>query len=235
MIIHASEIKPAILSKGIKEKTLILPKDTSYKILSVKLLTIKPGFETELIGSNEERIYFVLDGRGTFVVKWLEGYWRYPVRSDMAVWIPGLRHKLQNCSDAPLRCLVTACLTDAEIYERKVRVWVIDMHKAPITAYVGGYEVMIFTPETLKIIQSTKFDFCVYGVLYPGGSTQLHVPTNMCEETMYIIRGKGNVIVANETHSVRPGTFVYIKQNTAHCEQNTGGELFEYLIFESHH
>lgn len=211
---------------------LVSSDKTSYRKLSVSLLTIEPGMETESVRPGEESIYFVIDGRGTAVVNWLKGLWRYPVKPYSTLWIPGLQHRIRNCGDASLRCLLAAFGPLDELDDRYIFVEVSDANKQPSRLYLGGNEVFIFTPGTLG--PKSRLNYCGYATLYPGGSMHPHVPTDDCEETMYVTRGQGNMTVGDEKRDVEPGSVTYVPRGTLHCEQSTGQEQFEYVVVENH-
>jgi len=232
MFTHARETSSEEISPGVEQRTLVSSKDTSYQVLNVKLLTIDPKMETDPVEVNEERIYFFLDGRGTASLRWLKALWRHPVRADTVLWIPSLRHQIKNCGDATLRCLVVACKTKDNVDDRYVFPVIRDARMLPSMAYVGGSEVFIFTPGSLG--SGSKFNYCGTATTYGGSSTDPHVPTDQCEETIYVTRGEGIITVGDETRSVEPGSLAYVPRGTLHCEQNVGQELLEYVIFENH-
>lgn len=232
MFTHIRKGSSEEISPGVQQRTLVYSGDTSYQILDVKLLSIDPGMETVPMEANEERICFFLDGRGTASVRWLKAIWRHPVKADIVLWIPGLRHQIRNCGDATLRCLVVACKAKDSVDDRYVFPVIRDARTLPPTSYTGGSEVFIFTPGALG--SGSKFNYCGTATTYVGSSTDPHVPTDQCEETMYVTRGEGTIIVGDEKRSVEPGSLAYVPRGTLHCEQNVGQELLEYVIFENH-
>ena len=232
MFAHITESKSETVSSGVEQRTLVSSRDTSYQVLNVRLLTIDSRMETNPMEVNEERIYFFLDGRGTAIVRWLKGHWRHPVKADTVLWIPGLRHQVRNCGDATLRCLVVACKIEGNVDDRYVFPVIRDARTLPPTSYVGGSEVFIFTPGSLG--SGSKFNYCGTATTYGGCSTDPHVPTDQCEEIIYITRGEGIIRVGDEKRSVEPGSLAYVPRGTLHCEQNVGQELLEYVIFENH-
>lgn len=65
--------------------------------------------------------------------------------------------------------------------------------------------------------------FCQgYVVIYPGGSVPLHEHETV--ESYTILKGEGEMTVADETLPVKPGDCVYIDRMLPHLLQNTGKE-----------
>ena len=215
-----------------EQRILLSPENTSYGRLKVELLSIEPSSQTDPVQARDERIYFVLDGKGTFDIEWLRGHWRSPIRADTTIWIPSLRHQIRNCADSTLRCLVFACRTEEEMNERYMFTEVTDARTRPSKSYIGGSEVFIFTPGELWT--KSKFNFCGCATFHPSNGSDPHVPTDDCEETIYVTRGEGEIMVGDQKHPVQPGSLAYIPRGTMHCEQNLGQELLEVFIVENH-
>jgi mannose-6-phosphate isomerase-like protein (cupin superfamily) len=233
MFTHIEEIKSRQLSPGVEEKLLIRPPDTTYNILTFKLLILNPSSEIAVPSDNKEYIYFLLEGRGTVSVLWLKGNWDYPVRSDFAVWIPMLSHRIINSGDNQLRCLVAECMNHSAIDDRDLFVEVVDIRRLSEIALISGKEQMIIDPIKFQNVNS-KFNLCACDTIYPGGATDLHVPTGRCEESSYILRGKGEMVIGNRRQKVHAGTVAHAHADTLHRELNTGKDLFEYYIVETH-
>ena len=234
MFCHIKKIEPRKVSPEIEERVLVSPENTSYKMLCVKVLTIEPGKETEVLQLGEERVFFILDGRGTLTAKWIKADWAYTIRSDMAIWIPStIGCRIRNCGDAPLRYLVGACATESKVDERFTSIQVVDIHEVPSIPLVGGNMKILFAPETLKAMGSTRFNLCGYNSLSPEASLNPHVPTGRCEEIMYVTRGYGVMGVADEKRPVEPGSLVYVPVDTPHAVQNTGKDALDFFVLES--
>jgi mannose-6-phosphate isomerase-like protein (cupin superfamily) len=54
------------------------------------------------------------------------------------------------------------------------------------------------------------------------------------EEVYYIIAGRGNIKIGNETTKFRDGDIIYIPEKTAHSITNDGEEMVEFLAFGGH-
>ena len=86
---------------------------------------------------------------------------------------------------------------------------------------------MLISPQN----SSTK-NLSIQISFVPVGSEQpihAHGP----EQCYYVIKGKGLVIIENETREVFPGDAVYIPSNKKHGIKNIGNEVLEYLTANS--
>ena len=54
------------------------------------------------------------------------------------------------------------------------------------------------------------------------------------EEVYYIIAGRGNIKIGNETTKFRDGDIIYIPEKSAHSITNDGDEMVEFLAFGGH-
>ena len=71
-----------------------------------------------------------------------------------------------------------------------------------------------------------NFHLTYYSVA-TGGHTPLDRHVN--EHEVFIMKGRGRVVGANEQHDVIPGDAIYIKSNEVHQFFNNGNEPFEFL------
>ena len=53
-------------------------------------------------------------------------------------------------------------------------------------------------------------------------------------EVYYIIAGRGNIKIGNETTKFRDGDIIYIPEKSAHSITNDGEEMVEFLAFGGH-
>ncbi len=86
---------------------------------------------------------------------------------------------------------------------------------------------MLISPQN----SSTK-NLSIQISFVPVGSGQpihAHAP----EQCYYVIKGKGLVIIENETREVFPGDAIYIPSNNKHGIKNIGDEVLEYLTANS--
>ncbi len=61
----------------------------------------------------------------------------------------------------------------------------------------------------------------------PGGGMPLH--TNKVEHEQYVLRGKGQVGIGDEVHTVEAGDILYIPAEMPHFYNSVGEESFEFL------
>jgi mannose-6-phosphate isomerase-like protein (cupin superfamily) len=233
MIARIAASPPEQPGPGAEQRVLLPVEQTSWKLLTVSLITLDPGSELDIPGAGFERIYFVLDGRGVAAVKWLRGCWRYLLRGDMAVRIPALDHGFKNSGDAALRLLAASCRDERAADERLVFVDCADVRKAVPVLLASSQEVMVFPAEGLAA-SGSRFNLYACDTLWSGGATDLHIPTDECEETMYVTRGRGVMTIGGRSEQVEAGCLGYVPRDTLHREQNTGEEPLEYVVFETH-
>jgi quercetin dioxygenase-like cupin family protein len=69
--------------------------------------------------------------------------------------------------------------------------------------------------------------YLTYYSVEKGGHTPLDNHVN--EHEVFIMRGKGRVVGADEQHELAPGDTIYIKSNEVHQLVNTGDEPLEFL------
>jgi mannose-6-phosphate isomerase-like protein (cupin superfamily) len=232
MITMISKAQPERLGRGVEQRVLLPAPQTSWRLLTVSLVTLDPGAAVDFSGADSERIYFVLDGKGIAAVKWLKGYWRYLLRGDMAIRIPGLDHGFKNSGDAPLRLLSAGCWDTRAGDERLTFVDCADVRKAVPVALATSQEVMVFPAEGLHA-SGSHFNLYACDTIWSGG-TDLHIPTDECEESMYVTRGRGVMTIGGQSEQVEAGCLGYVPRDTLHWEQNTGDEPLEYVVFETH-
>lgn len=60
-----------------------------------------------------------------------------------------------------------------------------------------------------------------------GGGMPRH--TNTVEHEQYVLRGKADITIGDETHHVKTGDVVFIPEGVIHSYQNSGEEPFEFL------
>ena len=233
MITRISASPPERLGTGAEQRVLLPAAQTSWKLLNVGLISLDPGAELDIPGAGFERIYFVLDGRGIAAVKWLKGTWRYLLRGDMAIRIPALDHGFKNSGDAALRLLAAGCQEERSGDERFAFVDCADARRAVPVLLAGSQEVMVFPAEGLAA-SGSHFNLYACDTIWSGGATDLHVPTDECEETMYVTRGRGVMTIGAQSGQVEAGCLGYVPRDTLHREQNTAEEPLEYVVFETH-
>jgi quercetin dioxygenase-like cupin family protein len=69
--------------------------------------------------------------------------------------------------------------------------------------------------------------YLTYYSVEKGGHTPLDNHVN--EHEVFIMRGRGRLVGADEEHELTPGDAIYIKSNEVHQLVNTGEEQLEFL------
>ena len=64
-------------------------------------------------------------------------------------------------------------------------------------------------------------------IMEPGGGMPLH--TNAVEHEQYVLRGKGRVVIGEETLEVQRDDVVYIPAGVPHSYDSIGDEPFEFI------
>ena len=86
---------------------------------------------------------------------------------------------------------------------------------------------MLISPQT-----SSTRSISIQVSEIPAGSEQ-PVHNHEPEQCYYIIRGRGLMIIGNETREVNAGDAVHIPSNKKHGIKNIGNEVLEYLTTNS--
>jgi quercetin dioxygenase-like cupin family protein len=69
-------------------------------------------------------------------------------------------------------------------------------------------------------------------IIKPGGSMPVH--TNTVEHEQYVLRGRAEITIGDETFHVSPDDIVFIPAGTPHSYRVTGDEPFEFLCVVPH-
>jgi quercetin dioxygenase-like cupin family protein len=64
-------------------------------------------------------------------------------------------------------------------------------------------------------------------IMNPGGGMPLH--TNEVEHEQYVLRGRGRVVIGDETIEVERDDVVYIPAGVPHSYDSIGDEPFEFI------
>ncbi|MBN2324821.1 MAG: cupin domain-containing protein [Spirochaetes bacterium] len=91
----------------------------------------------------------------------------------------------------------------------------------------GRYLRWLISPE----LTGAKYNsVCVIRV-HPGGTVKPAHSHPEGEEVIYIIEGRGRVLVDGKIQTVRKGTAVLFPEGSVHMLQNTGGEEMKVICF----
>ena len=75
---------------------------------------------------------------------------------------------------------------------------------------------------------SVKHSFA-YDVIPPGCSSKLHYHPQD-EETYYILKGSGNIVIDGKEHTVKPGDTIFIQPPEQHQIFSTGETDLEFIV-----
>ena len=91
----------------------------------------------------------------------------------------------------------------------------------PVEAGTGTSRQVLIGPDEGPNFAMRRF------ILQPGGSMPAH--TNTVEHEQYVLRGRAEIAIGEETHHVSAGDVVYIPANVPHWYRVEGDEPFEFL------
>jgi mannose-6-phosphate isomerase-like protein (cupin superfamily) len=69
-------------------------------------------------------------------------------------------------------------------------------------------------------------------VVMPGKSVPPHTHQNE-EQTYYILRGRGQVVMGGEKFDLAADSAIYIPRGVEHSTHNTGDQVLEYIWFSA--
>jgi mannose-6-phosphate isomerase-like protein (cupin superfamily) len=106
--------------------SLLFERDiTPTKSMSAGIVTLPPGQEQTRLSCHDdgEEIYFVLEGRGEFVL----GDEVHPIEQGTAIYVtPGTRHRARNTGDAVMKLYFVNCPSvfgPIEGYKEFMKTW----------------------------------------------------------------------------------------------------------------
>ena len=87
------------------------------------------------------------------------------------------------------------------------------------------YELIGFKPQHGGAVRHSL----AYVMIPPGGSSSHHFH-KVGEETYFILKGRGKLIVNNKKFIVSPGDAIFISPNDAHQILTEGTEVLEFVV-----
>lgn len=96
-----------------------------------------------------------------------------------------------------------------------------DVASTPVAAGKGISRKMLISPEEAPHFAMRAFR------IEPGASMPLHV--NQVEHEQYVLRGRAQVIIGDETREVSEGAVVFIPAKVPHAYTALGDQAFEFL------
>jgi len=212
---------------------LLIPEEETGQI-AIERFCIAQGERRTWGPEDKERLYFLLDARGSFAVGAVGARWNYDVRPDTVLWVPvRLEYTLENSGDARMRGVVfTVDLTEVEMERRKEAPGsptIRDLHAMPQRNMVS------FLTRTVllgKEVAAKAIELSEYQTLLPGGSVPRHFHQSR-EEVCYVCRGLGRLLLENETKTVSAGEAVRIRAASWHSMRNESEDVLEYILVQA--
>jgi mannose-6-phosphate isomerase-like protein (cupin superfamily) len=93
---------------------------------------------------------------------------------------------------------------------------------------VTGERVYEMVGKPARLGGATKHSFG-YAVIPPNCSSRLHYHPQ-AEETYYMLKGEGRLVIDGVEHNVRPGDAILISPPEKHQIFNEGGEDLEFVV-----
>ncbi len=221
---HIDDVRPVEVSKGVFERVLLGPDDTKHHNLVVKHFTIGPGGKVSFTHENAEYQHYVISG----CAEWGGMY----AHSETAIFVPGNKvpTTMGQAGETELR-LITHIYKAPKPYFRWAKVRAFHLYQAQYTTLrpsVIGQQLI--TEEQHAI--SGAYRMHALDVQTNAPLNELPVHTNP-EETMYFLRGEGEVLSEGVRKKVRPGSFVYTPVDVEHAIYNMHPTLpLQYFVLE---
>lgn len=96
-----------------------------------------------------------------------------------------------------------------------------EVESTPITIGEGVSRKMLISP-----VEGPHFSMRAFRI-ETGGSFPLH--TNLVEHEEYVLSGRANLTIGDETHEVSKGSAVIIPAKVQHAYATLGDQAFEFL------
>jgi len=226
MHVHLSEARLLEKTREAAEYELLNPNQTKNRNAGLKLFVFEEGGQIKFPADGMERSYYLLNGRGSFSLEKTTGASRTVIDSDTAIWVPAMKaHRIINSGEGPFRLLLAHCMGDAN----GGRSGSVTLSQARITEMVGFISRSIWSPDTLRSLGASKTVGVDLETLTPRSTLGSHEHE---EEILYMLRGRGYVLVESKRYTVRPGSMVYTGPHLRHSVHNTENDNFQYLVFE---
>ena len=224
MFRHLNDIEPTETSKGVFERVLLRPEDTTHHNLVVKHFTLGQGATISFPDQDREYQHDIVSGCGL-----MEGAY---VHSESAIFVPGNKspHKINHAGETELR-IVSHIYKAPKPYFRWAKARTFHLYNAQYTtlrpAVIGQ---QLITEEQHAVSGAYRMHALDVQTNAPMNELGLHANP---EETMYFLRGEGEVQSGNERKKVRPGSFVYTPLDVQHNIINTHQTVpLQYFVLE---
>jgi mannose-6-phosphate isomerase-like protein (cupin superfamily) len=250
--LSASTIDPVTAQDdtAVRTTSVMAFEASGAKRTAIDEIVVEAGRATTLRGFPEERLYYVLDGRG--VISIYEEYPNgdaYDLRQDLAVYMtPQIKHDIVNTGATPLRLVVFRVtgglapdgeLTWSAVTQRGVTVAnpavgagvavtkVFDEGSNPSKEegqHLRIHDIMLRRPQ--------KFSNAEVLTIAPGRSTRLHTHHDS-DETLYILMGEGAFVWNDKRIAFKAGSTISYPVGVSRRVENTGKYPLSYICISS--
>lgn len=105
----------------------------------------------------------------------------------------------------------------------------------PGIAHEVGVDYQLFKGQCYKdeknpVACSDGIMYTAFAMLQPGKAYHAHEHDDH-EEFYFIIKGKGEILVGDETVTIKDGDLIYIGKNKLHSIKNTSEDWIEFFAF----
>jgi mannose-6-phosphate isomerase-like protein (cupin superfamily) len=212
--INIEDVSGETITKGVIKRVLLTPENTGRGPsgeLTVTHYIIVDGSTLTLDKPKVEYQDFIISGSALFGGSY--------VHANTTIFVPTDReHSYTQAGESELRIISTTYSTPKPSHRwAKVRSGILGDSK----------DKQLMTEEYHALIGAQRFhalDIQTY---------EKEEHTNP-EETAYFLRGKGEVLIGDIWHEVRPGSLVYSEEGETHAIKNTNekGYPFQYYVME---
>ena len=234
--------------------TLLPFEKSGGKHTQVDEIVLQPGDKLALQGYPEERLYYLVDGRGILSVYDEIGKGdTYVIRPDISLYLtPGLKHEILNTGDSPLR-LVAFRVTGGIVPEDTpdgVASWP-TVAKPGVTVDkpavgTGFWITHVFDERSnasvtegqnlqvraMRLRRAQKFATAEILILGPHAETRPHIH-NDADETFYVLMGQGNFVYDGKRTPFKAGSTISFPVNGVRNIENTGEVPLVYICINT--
>lgn len=212
--------------------------------------TLPPHAHLPLTRHPEERLYYILDGRGIMSIydPAPEGD-VYELRQDIAIYLtPGIDHEIINIGDGPLR-YITFLVKGGIVPDGGLNWAAVSQRGVVVEAPVVGSGVAVtkvldegsnpsqdegqhLRIRDIWLRRPQKFANAEHLTLAPGRATRLHTHYDTCE-TSYILYGEGVFVWDDQEIPFQAGSVVSYPLGVMRKVINTGRYPLAYVLIAS--
>jgi mannose-6-phosphate isomerase-like protein (cupin superfamily) len=234
----------------VKVKRILDYEKSGSQRTAIDEVELAAGSHLPLQGFPEERLYYILDGRG--VISIYEESPRgdiYELRQDVSVYMtPGIKHEILNIGDRPLVYVIFlvkgGIAPEGELSWSAVSQRGVTVDKPKIGSGVAVTKVFDEGSNPSKeeglhlrirdiwLRRPQKFANAEVLTVAPGRSTRLHTHHDT-GETCYILYGEGNFVWDDKKIPFKAGSSISYPVGVLRKVENTGSYPMSYICISS--